>query len=179
MAGSLSCELAVISYALGEVPAAERESVLRKAWSATTALLVVVEPGTTRGFGVVNAARSWLIAKGAKLLAPCPHCNTCPMAAAGDWCHFAERVERTQLHRRLKGGELGYEDEKFSYVVASRAALPSADTIDVEPVHNFAFPAARARIVRHPQKRSGHVQLTLCTPQGLQADDQQVTEGGL
>jgi ribosomal protein RSM22 (predicted rRNA methylase) len=113
--------------------------------------LVVIEPGTVRGFHFIHEARSALIAAGAHLLAPCPHGKECPMAASGDWCHFAARVERTSLHRQLKGGALGYEDEKFSYVVASR-----------DPIS-----AAPARIVRHPQKHSGHVQLTLCTPEGL------------
>lgn len=74
------------------------------------------------------------------------------MAAAGDWCHFAQRVPRTSLHRRLKGGALAYEDEKFSHVVAAP---------------HSATPAA-SRIVRHPQKRSGHIQLTLCTRHGLE-----------
>jgi ribosomal protein RSM22 (predicted rRNA methylase) len=72
------------------------------------------------------------------------------MAAAGDWCHFAQRVERTSRHRQLKGGTLGYEDEKFSYLVASRK--PSET---VPP-----------RILRHPGKHSGHVQLELCMPDG-------------
>lgn len=71
------------------------------------------------------------------------------MAAAGDWCHFSQRVERTSLHRRLKEGALGYEDEKFSYVVASRQSVI----------------AAGPRIIRHPGKHSGHVQLVLCTPE--------------
>ena len=73
------------------------------------------------------------------------------MAAAGDWCHFAQRLERTSLHRQIKSAAVGHEDEKFSYLVFSRT--PHA--------------AAKARIVRHPQKRTGHVQLILCTPQGL------------
>ena len=73
------------------------------------------------------------------------------MAAVGDWCHFAARVERTAIHRQIKGGALGHEDEKFSYVVFSRMPFATAST----------------RIVRHPQKRSGHVQLRLCTSQGL------------
>jgi len=72
------------------------------------------------------------------------------MAAAGDWCHFSQRVERTSQHRQLKGGTLGYEDEKFSYIIAGK--------IDVASVGS--------RIVRHPGKHSGHVKLSLCTPQG-------------
>jgi ribosomal protein RSM22 (predicted rRNA methylase) len=71
--------------------------------------------------------------------------------SARDWCHFSERLERSAAHRRLKGAELGYEDEKFSYVVASK--LPARK--------------AAARIVRHPQQSKGHVDLQLCAPGGL------------
>jgi ribosomal protein RSM22 (predicted rRNA methylase) len=148
----LACEthdLVVISYALGELPQAAAEAVLNKAWKCAGKFLVVIEPGTRRGFAAVNAARSALIANAAHIFAPCPHASACPMATAGDWCHFSQRVERTQQHRQLKGGDLGYEDEKFSYVVAAKIAVPPGGS----------------RIVRHPGKHSGHVQLALCTPQ--------------
>jgi ribosomal protein RSM22 (predicted rRNA methylase) len=149
----LSCEthdLVVISYTMGELPQAAAEAVLNKAWKCAGKFLVVIEPGTRRGFAAVNATRSALIANAAHIFAPCPHAGACPMAAAGDWCHFSQRVERTQQHRQLKGGDLGYEDEKFSYVVAAKIAVPPGGS----------------RIVRHPGKHSGHVQLTLCTSQG-------------
>jgi len=149
----LACEthdLVVISYALGELPQAAAEAVLNKAWKVAGKFLVIIEPGTRRGFAVVNAARSALIATAADIFVPCPHAGTCPMATAGDWCHFSQRVERTQQHRQLKGGDLGYEDEKFSYVVVAKVAVPPAGS----------------RIVRHPGKHSGHIQLVLCTPQG-------------
>lgn len=149
----LSCEthdLVVISYTLGELPQAAVEAVLNKAWKCAGKFLVIIEPGTRRGFAAANAARSALIANAAHIFAPCPHAGACPMAAAGDWCHFSQRVERTSQHRQLKGGDLGYEDEKFSYLVAAKNNSP----------------AAGARIVRHPGKHSGHVQLALCTPQG-------------
>jgi len=150
----LSCEphdLVMISYALGELPQATAEAVLRKAWGCTRKFLAIVEPGTRRGFSTINAARSSLIAATAAIVAPCPHLDACPMAAAGDWCHFSQRVERTSQHRQLKGGALGYEDEKFSYLIAGKAEV---------------LPTAGARIVRHPGKHSGHIQLVLCTPQG-------------
>jgi ribosomal protein RSM22 (predicted rRNA methylase) len=145
-------DLVVISYTLNELsPTVAQKTVLR-AWACVQQALAVIEPGTMRGFGFVHAARDQLIALGAHIFAPCPHAAACPMAAAGDWCHFAQRVERTSTHRSLKAGALGHEDEKFSYVVAGR---------------NLSG-AAAARIVRHPQKHTGHVQLLLCTPQGLQ-----------
>jgi ribosomal protein RSM22 (predicted rRNA methylase) len=157
----LSCEkhdLVVISYTLGELPQATAEDILNKAWKCAGKFLVLVEPGTRRGFAAINAARSSLIANAANIVAPCPHHLTCPMAAVGDWCHFSHRVERTSQHRQLKGGALGYEDEKFSYVVADKNSLLSVG----------------ARIVRHPSKHSGHVQLVLCTAEG-KIDNQTVT----
>ena len=145
-------DLVVISYALGELPQSVAEKVALQAWASANEFLAIIEPGTVRGFGYIHAARALLIAAGAHLVAPCPHMMDCPMAVAGDWCHFAARVERTSLHRQLKGGLLGHEDEKFSYVVVGR-----------EPV---ATP--KTRIVRHPQKLSGHVKLLLCTEHGLE-----------
>ncbi len=146
-------DIVVIAYALNELAQSRRDALLKQAWSLCTGFLVVVEPGTTRGFAVINAARSFLIGQNARLLAPCPHQDLCPMAARGDWCHFSQRLERTALHRRLKGGDLGYEDEKFSYIVASKG--------EAQP--------ALARIVRHPMKHSGHVKLSLCTTAGLES----------
>ncbi len=148
-----SCEkhdLVVISYTLGELPQAAAEAVLNKAWKCADKFLVVIEPGTRRGFAATNAVRSALLANAAAILAPCPHHFMCPMAAAGDWCHFSQRVERTSQHRQLKGGALGYEDEKFSYIVAAKSAAQTTG----------------ARIVRHPGKHSGHVKLALCTVEG-------------
>jgi ribosomal protein RSM22 (predicted rRNA methylase) len=148
-------DLVVLSYTAGELR--DPIPLLSAAWKLARTALVVIEPGTPRGFETVLRARELLLQPAgedarATIAAPCPHHNECPLAAAGDWCHFAVRLERTSEHRRLKGGELGYEDEKFSYVVA---------------VKQPATPAA-TRIVRHPLKHSGHVQLTLCTPAGLQ-----------
>lgn len=144
-------DLVAISYALGELPPSRAEFLVRRAWRAAAQFLAIIEPGTPRGFGLVLAARTALIADGAEILAPCPHRHACPMATAGDWCHFSQRLERTSLHRQLKGGELAYEDEKFSYLVASR---------------RVASPGL-ARVVRHPRKNPGHVQLTLCTDGGI------------
>ena len=143
-------DLVVLAYVMGEMEARQRSSLLRRAWAAA-ASLVVIEPGTPRGFEHMLEARSFLLDNGGHLAAPCPHPLPCPMAAAGDWCHFAQRVERTSLHRLAKGGSLGHEDEKFSYVVATRSAAP----------------LPRARIVRHPLKHPGHVQLTLCSEGNL------------
>jgi ribosomal protein RSM22 (predicted rRNA methylase) len=131
------------SYSLGE--ASSWQPVLAKAWVATRQLLVVVEPGTPRGFELVRAVRNWLIGEGADVLAPCPSNGSCPVVA-DDWCHFSARLNRTALHRRLKGAELGYEDEKFSWVAAWRGALRPGPP----------------RILRHPRIDPGCIGLDLC-----------------
>ena len=142
-----SADLVVLSYALSET---SWLTVLEKAWTATGMLLALVEPGTPKGFNLIREARQWLIGRGAAIAAPCPHGRACPMTK-DDWCHFAARVERTSLHRRMKGAELGYEDEKFSYVLATRAAVATPE----------------GRIIRHPRQKAGYVQLELCTSTGL------------
>jgi ribosomal protein RSM22 (predicted rRNA methylase) len=112
--------------------------------------LVILEPGTPKGFAFIRDIRSSLLAAGAQMLAPCPAASTCPMVDP-DWCHFAARVERSSLHRRIKDASLGYEDEKFSYVALAR-----------EPV---TLPAGR--IIQHPQHQPGVIMLETCTPSGL------------
>ncbi len=142
-------DLATVSYVLGELPPGLPGAVVDAA-AAAARVLVVVEPGTPRGFAAVLAARDRLIAAGWHVVAPCPHEAGCPLAAVGDWCHLAVRLDRTALHRRLKGAALGHEDEKVSYVVVSR-----------DPVA-----PAPGRVLRHPVKRKGLVQLEVCRADG-------------
>ena len=143
-------DLVVASYSIGELAESARSRLVRSAWQATTKTLLLVEPGTPRGFANILTARQELLALGANLVAPCPHSQDCPMAG-NDWCHFAARVERSSLHRRVKAGTLGYEDEKFAYLAAAR--------FPIEP------PAAR--VIRRPLKREGHIHLELCAAEGL------------
>jgi ribosomal protein RSM22 (predicted rRNA methylase) len=143
-------ELVLFSYALGELK--DQEGAVLRAWRATEKFLVVVEPGTPVGFERLKKIRQFLISQGAYLLAPCPHMHTCPLKQ-NDWCHFSVRLNRTSLHRQMKGGSLGYEDEKFSYLVFSKSR---------------SLNPCKGRILRHPQKQSGYVEMSVCTDEGVQ-----------
>jgi ribosomal protein RSM22 (predicted rRNA methylase) len=147
-------DLVIMSYALGELDAVAARQIVERAWAATRQALIVIEPGTPRHFAGVLAARDTLLHAGACIAAPCPHADACPMTGTTDWCHMAARLERTSLHRRLKSAALPYEDEKFSYVIATR-----------EPVTRAA-----ARIIRRPEIQKGFISLALCTPAGLTRD---------
>jgi ribosomal protein RSM22 (predicted rRNA methylase) len=142
-------DLVTVSYVLGELAPADREALLAATAEAARGAVLIAEPGTPGGYARIIAARDLLIAAGFRILAPCPHDGPCPVTGR-DWCHFAARVQRTSLHRQVKGGSLPYEDEKFSYLAAAR------------------FPAdpATSRVVRHPQIRKGLVMLDLCARDG-------------
>ena len=145
-------DLVIASYVVGELNAPQRETLLNKLWSLTADTLVLIEPGTPAGFAHIRVARQRLLAQGAHMVAPCPHERECPMRD-NDWCHFAQRVSRTQLHRQVKQVDLSYEDEKFSYIAVSRTPATPIE----------------GRVIRHPQIRPGHIHLELCTPEGLQS----------
>ena len=139
-------DLVIAAYSLGEMG----ERMTRRLWQAATAALVILEPGTPKGYALILRARDELLSAGARMIAPCPAETPCPIAAP-DWCHFSARVERSSLHRRIKHAELGYEDEKFSYVALGR-----------EPAE-----PAEARILRRPRQAPGLIVLETCTAAGL------------
>jgi ribosomal protein RSM22 (predicted rRNA methylase) len=141
-------DLVIAAYSLGEFGG----ELAARLWQAARVVLVLIEPGTPRGFALIRKIRTGLLAAGARMVAPCPAETECPLADP-DWCHFAARLERSSLHRRVKGGELGYEDEKFSYVALARQAVE--------------LPAAR--IIRHPQHHPGLIEIETCTPAGLRS----------
>ena len=143
-------DLVIASYVLNELTEKESTSTARTMWHATKSALVIVEPGTTACFNHLNHIRSVLIDEGAHLLAPCPHATSCPLSD-DDWCHFAQRVPRSTNHRLFKRGDLGYEDEKFCYMIFT-----------TQPVQRV-----KGRILRHPQRRSGHVHLRVCQEDGI------------
>lgn len=145
-------DLAVVSYLLGELADPLQEAVVDAAATASPTLLII-EPGTPRGYAAVLAARTRLTTTGWHVLAPCPQDGPCPIADRDDWCHFSVRLDRSALHRRLKGGRLGHEDEKFSYVVATRDA-------------GLRGVSSPGRVLRHPVSRKGLVQLEICHADG-------------
>ncbi|GLZ13447.1 rRNA methyltransferase [Actinomadura sp. NBRC 104425] len=139
-------DLVTMAYVLGELPPQVRADAVRSL-AAGSELVVLVEPGTPAGYERIVEARGLLVELGLSVVAPCPHDRACPIPRGEDWCHFAERLNRTALHRRIKVGTLGFEDEKFCYVAAARGGRSRA----------------AGRVVRRPVQRKGLVSLRLCT----------------
>jgi ribosomal protein RSM22 (predicted rRNA methylase) len=61
-------------------------------------------------------------------------------------------LPRTKIHKALKGAEVPFEDEPYSYVIATRTERPRAT----------------ARILRAPRVSKAAADLVLCTPDGVE-----------
>jgi ribosomal protein RSM22 (predicted rRNA methylase) len=143
-------DLVVASYMIGEIGGSRQGALTERLWAKARDTLLVVEPGTPAGYQRVLALRQQLIASGAHVAAPCPHEGRCPLEAP-DWCHFTQRLPRLRAHMQIKGAELPFEDEKFSYVALTRT------------------PVARrlARVLAQPVVSKVEVSAKLCTTGGL------------
>jgi ribosomal protein RSM22 (predicted rRNA methylase) len=150
IADELAADLVVASFALTEL--ALHQEAATRLWRVTGGVLVVIEPGTPAGFACIRAVRKTLIAQGARVVAPCPHDEACPIVAP-DWCHFVQRLGRSRDHRLVKAATAPFEDEKFSYVALARSGLA------------VARPAAR--VLSRPRIGKADIRLKLCAPGGL------------
>jgi len=150
-------DLITMAYLLGELDPPTQERLIGQV-AVAARIAVVVEPGTPAGYRRVLAARDALIKAGMRVLAPCPHSSGCPLAGGRDWCHFAARLDRSTLHRQAKDAELRHEDEKFSYVVATRGGAE-----EVVAARDSMLEPVTGRVLRHPVTRKGLVTMTVCT----------------
>jgi ribosomal protein RSM22 (predicted rRNA methylase) len=150
LADAEAADLVVASYMIAEMRDAEQRALTELMWAKTRDTLLIVEPGTPAGYGRIIALREKLIAAGAHVAAPCPHDGKCPLTAP-DWCHFTQRLPRSRAHKQIKGAELPFEDERFSYVALTR-----------EPVAQHP-----ARVLAQPVVSKVEVSAKLCTPDGL------------
>lgn len=139
-------DLSIFSYSLGEVDSTQWKTVLERVAAKTKQLLIIIEPGTPLGYQKILAMRDILLSYGWSTVAPCPHNKPCPLSKT-DWCHFSQRLPRTSLHKTLKDASLGYEDEKFSYIIMSKKP----------------YTVQGYRVIKPPTKRSGYIELELCS----------------
>jgi ribosomal protein RSM22 (predicted rRNA methylase) len=148
--GLPEADLVLASYVINEIPVQARSQVIKNIWAAARLMLLIIEPGTPAGFAGLLEMRQALLGLGGHLLAPCPGDKPCPIGS--DWCSFSCRVERSRLHRQLKGGTSPFEDEKYSYLAL---------------VRNGRDQPGLQRVLRHPEIRQGHVVLKVCEQDGI------------
>lgn len=114
-----TADLVVASYVLAELTQDRAGPIATDLWHCANQVLVLIEPGTPQGFARIRSARDALIQAGAHIAAPCIHDAACPLVQ-DDWCHFSQRLARSRDHRLLKDADAPFEDERYSYVIATR-----------------------------------------------------------
>ncbi len=145
-----TADLVIASYLIGELGESDQRALAEAMWAKARRALVAIEPGTPAGYARILALRQQLIASGAHVAAPCPHARMCPLTAP-DWCHFSQRLPRSQAHRQIKGADVPFEDERFIYVALTR-----------EPVAT-----RHARVLAPPDAGKAGIAAKLCTETGL------------
>ena len=144
---SKNADLIISAYMFNEMDENAVKDLVQKLYTKADKALVIVDNGTKDAFSMMKIVRETLISIGANILAPCANESECQ----NEWCHFSARVGRTKLHKILKGGDAPFEDEKFTYLVATKVPSENHD-----------------RILRHPKILKGRVELELCTKNGIE-----------
>ena len=150
LAEASPADIVVASYVIGELSEGDQRALADAMWAKARHALVVIEPGTPAGTARILALRQQLTASGAFVAAPCPHEQRCPLAPP-DWCHFSQRLPRSQAHRQIMGADVPFEDERFIYVALTRT--PAAARV--------------SRVLTPPDVGKAEIVAKLCTPQGL------------
>lgn len=143
-------DLVVSAYAFGENGDQAQRHLLNQLMAHTGHMLILIMPGTPAGFEILRHCRQQAIAASFYPLAPCNHAGICPMQGE-DWCHFSTRLPRSRAHTYLKDGALGYEDEKFCYLILSKH--PPIGTQQTA-----------GRILKPPHCTNAGIHLSLCRP---------------
>lgn len=147
---TVKSDLVIVSYMINELQKCDIDNIINKLWNATNKVLVILEPGTPKGYSNIAYIRSKLLMQGGHIIAPCPHENKCEIEK-NDWCHFTCRIQRSKTHKKLKDGQAPYEDEKFSYIIFSKKQTEKSEN----------------RILRHPIINKGYAEFKICTNKGI------------
>ena len=135
-------------------------------------ILVVVEPGSPKGYRFIHDFRNWIVEKPrdeASIVAPCPHHNKCPLAEKNkDWCHFSQlsyKWDRSVMPRSTKEKQI--HNEKFSYLVVKKGMTPNVTYKTQEECEtDFEKSFFWDRLLRPVIKKHQHTILDMCTTEG-------------
>jgi len=132
-------------------------------------LMIMVEPGSPKGFRFVHDFRRWIIEKSrdeANIVAPCPHHNECPLAKDKYlWCNFEQPIGKypNEVFAKLPS-QPTIDYEKFSYLVVKKGRTIQSKESALTPAERSFF---WDRIIRKILKRKGHMIIDVCSTAGL------------
>jgi ribosomal protein RSM22 (predicted rRNA methylase) len=143
--------------------------ILEALWQRTKSILLIIEPGTPKGFRFIHSAREWVLGTlprtQANILAPCPHEGNCPLAKDDkSYCHFSQFTGRypKDVFPNMPGAK-DIDNEKFSYLLVMRGESPrqkgnSPDEFESVADKSFFWD----RLVRPTMRRDKHIIMDRC-----------------
>lgn len=120
-------DLIIIANVLNELPKDIKESFFAELQKRSSGIVLMLEPGTPRGFGIIQSA-----AKQVMSLAPLigPYINNTFVPSDEYWIHFPQRFQRPEYQRRIRQSmresELmasDWEETKYSYVAWGKVPM--------------------------------------------------------
>lgn len=142
-------DLVLESFMLNEMTEADVTKTLDLMINKTNKYILLIEPGTPKSYQKMMKIRDYFLSKNLKVLLPCPHSDKCPLI--DDYCNFTVRLNRSKFIKNIKGAELGYEDEKYFYLLFSKED-------NEKNINNI--------VIRKPITRKSCVDLKLCNCNG-------------
>ncbi len=117
-----AADLVTAGYVLAELAVTQvAAKIACELWRAADADAGAGRAGNARRLRPHPRRAAALIEEGAHVAAPCTHDSDCPMSES-DWCHFSQRLARSRDHMIVKSASVPFEDERYAYLAASRAA---------------------------------------------------------
>ena len=168
-------DLIFLSHVLQEISTAKiRQLLLETLFNRLNenGVLVVVEPGSPKGYRFIHDLRKWVIDKpreDASIVSPCPHHMECPMATQrNSWCHFSQLSYKwsRDIFPKLPN-QKDIHNEKFCYLVIRKGKTPNAifkseDETDKDVEKSYFW----ERIIRPVIKKQRHNIVDLCNSKG-------------
>ena len=145
-----NADLLISSYVFNELKPDSQKKLFEKMCSLSNEYVLIVDAGNEKNHRSFMELKQLAKNFGYSVIAPCM-CDICPIKQP-DYCDFFVRVERSSAMRIAKGAFEPYEDERFVYLLLSKTAKPST---------------GKERIIKRPSINKGHVQLTVCSTDGI------------
>ncbi len=168
-------DIIFLSHVLQEISTSKlRLMILETLWNrlSNDGILIIVEPGSPKGFRFITDIRKWVIEKGredANIVAPCPHHFDCPLAKkASTWCHFSQlsyKFDKDIITKTQKEKQIF--NEKFTYLTIKKGKIPSSTHKNEQETKT---PEEKSffweRIIRPVIAKHKHRIVDLCTKRG-------------
>ena len=141
-------DLVIESYVLNELKEEYLDNALKSMYDTSGKLMILIEPGTSKGFEIIRKAKEICNKRGWDVIAPCPSNDICPLGNE-ERCSFSLRIPRKAFLKYIKNGDAPFEDEKYCYLIISKGSMPC--------IHRWPV------ILKHPTVKKGHIILNLCS----------------